>query len=249
MNFLQAVFLALVVMLVGAAMSGFVPLISWALGLVIIFLQALAARRRALAGGSNFDLLGASEIIVVYGILGLLTNLGIGVLLARPLLTGGADVFSDPKVLEPLLTRFGEGLLEAGVAPFAAVVLRQIEIHSGPKKLADVLVDPAALEEGFRRLELTLKGLNDELDKSVNRFSTGSARMAEAAAKMSGPLDAALTQLEAFKATLENVATNALAAGEATRGMGLQAKDASALLAELSKVIASVRNFIRADSA
>lgn len=248
--------------------------VAWFAGLAVISIAALWAHSQRERLASRFDMLGASEIVVVYGIFGLLASLAFGSAQSAPLIAAGLNGEAiDLRGLLPLAARFTEGLLAAGIAPLIAVLLRQYELMVGKPRLVDVVLDPKELEREFKGLELSLKGLNREVETMMMRFGGSADRLAEAVVALNGALNRSAAQVDLSGQELGA----ALSRGAASIGPPLEAtsnrlgemdaavrslrealtqvapnmdeltkqgKDAAKVLDELVEIIGSVRNFI-----
>jgi methyl-accepting chemotaxis protein len=248
--------------------------VAWLAGLFVIVFAAIWSLHDREKKTSRFDMLGAAEIVVVYGIFGLLASLAFGAARSAPLIQAGLSGNSiDLRSLVPLVTRFTEGLFAAGIAPLVAVVLRQFELMVGKPRLVDVVLDPAELEREFKGLELALKGLNREVEGMMTRFGGSADRLASAVSDLNKAIASSATLVdtsgrqlgEALSRGATNIASpltettsrlneleHALhdlrdALGEAvpnTQRLSEQGRDAAKVLDELIEVIGRVRNFI-----
>jgi hypothetical protein len=249
-------------------------LVAWVAGLLIMVFSAIYALWEREKFRSNFDMVAASEVIVVFGIFGLLSSLAFGAVQSAPLIDAGLSGKAiDLRTLIPLVYRFAEGLLAAGIAPVVAVVLRQVESLMGKPKLVDVVVDPKELEREFKGLELSLKGLNREVEGMMTRFGGSAGRLTDAVNGLNAAISASATTVEASGRQLGNAMSSgatglsgsldvsvqkitelhgALARLKqeldevvpGTRNFGAQGQAAAKVLDELVVVISSVRNFI-----
>jgi len=248
--------------------------VAWLAGLSVIVLGAIWCLTDRDKEASRFDMLGAAEIVVVYGIFGLLASLAFGAARSAPLIQAGLSGNAiDLRSLVPLVTRFTEGLFAAGIAPLVAVVLRQFELMVGKPRLVDVVLDPAELEREFKALELALKGLNREVEGMITRFGGSADRLANAvsdlnkaisgsaslvdasgrqlgdalsrgAASLASPLADTTSRLNELESALHGLRD---ALGEAvpnTQLLSEHGRDAAKVLDELIEIISRVRHFV-----
>lgn len=282
MKFLIFVFIA-----IGIAVAGlFLPhdqisvgvfgtsFVAWVVGLLVIVFAAIWALLERDRKSSRFDMLGASEIVVVYGIFGLLASLAFGAAQSAPLIEAGlSGTAIDLRALVPLVTRFTEGLFAAGIAPLVAVVLRQVELMVGKPRLVDVVLDPKELEREFKGLELSLKGLNREVEGMMTRFGGSAERLTDAvtalnkaiassatlvdasgrqlgdalsrgAASIAPPLEASSHRLSELDQAVRGLRDALAEAVPNTQALSAHGRDAAKVLDELIVIIGSVRNFI-----
>lgn len=248
--------------------------VAWLAGLVLIAGAALWSHARREKYASRFDMLGASEIVVVYGIFGLLASLAVGAARSVPLIMVGLSGEAiDLRQLLPLGARFAEGLLAAGIAPLVAVLLRQFELMVGTPRLVDVVLDPKQLEREFKGLELSLKGLNREIEAMMTRFGGSADRLTDAVAALNHAITTSATQVDlsgrelgaaltrgaasiappleaaSYRLGELDVAVKALRATLAETAPSMQeltkhGNDAARVLDELIEIVGSVRNFI-----
>ncbi len=280
-------FLAFVFLAIGIAVAGlFLPhdqisvgvfgtsFVAWVVGLLVIVFAAIWALLERDRKASRFDMLGASEIVVVYGIFGLLASLAFGAAQSAPLIEAGlSGTAIDLRALVPLVTRFTEGLFAAGIAPLVAVVLRQVELMVGKPRLVDVVLDPKELEREFKGLELSLKGLNREVEGMMTRFGGSAERLTDAvtalnkaiassatlvdasgrqlgdalsrgAASIAPPLEASSHRLNELDQAVRGLRDALVEAVPNTQALSAHGRDAAKVLDELIVIIGSVRNFI-----
>lgn len=282
MKFLACVFLAIAIAVFGL----FLPhdqirvgvfgasFVAWVTGLLVIVCAAIWSLYERDRKASRFDMLGASEIVVVYGIFGLLASLAFGAAQSAPLIEAGlSGTAIDLRALVPLVTRFTEGLFAAGVAPLVAVVLRQVELMIGKPKIVDVVLDPKELEREFKGLELSLKGLNREVEGMMTRFGGSAERLTEAvtelnkaiassatlvdasgrqlgealsrgAANIGPPLETSSNKLNELDRAVSQLRDALNEAVPNTQALSAHGRDAARVLDELVSIIGSVRSFI-----
>lgn len=145
------------------------PFVLAACNLSIILGLALAAIRAHRASGGRFDSAVGAETVVAFGVLALILGLATAI---SPLLRHGADALTfDAATLRQLGGPFVQGLVAAGLAPVVAVLLRHAsaELDDDPATEADQLGDALAY-------------LTEQIAGAV-----------EAAAALTGSLDAAAT--------------------------------------------------------
>lgn len=248
--------------------------VAWIIGLFVIVAASLLALWEREKKPSRFDMVGASEIVVVYGIFGLLASLAFGAAQSAPLIDAGLSGNAiDLRTLIPLVYRFTEGLFAAGIAPLVAVVLRQVELMVGKPRIVDVILDPMELEREFKTLEMSLKGLNREVDAMMTRFGGSADRLTDAvnalnaalassatsvdtsgrqlgdaiargAAGISGPLESSAQRLAELDRALLGLRDALAETIPNTQSLSIHGRDAAQVLDELVEVVASVRNFI-----
>src|SRR5690606_10066702 len=211
--------------------------VAWVVGLLVIVFAAIWALLERDRKASRFDMLGASEIVVVYGIFGLLASLAFGAAQSAPLIEAGlSGTAIDLRALVPLVTRFTEGLFAAGIAPLVAVVLRQVELMVGKPRLVDVVLDPKELEREFKGLELSLKGLNREVEGMMTRFGGSAERLTDAVTALNKAIASSATLVDASGRQLGD----ALSRGAASIAPPLEAS--SQRLSELDQAVRGLRD-------
>lgn len=237
-------------------------------GLLLLVVSAIGLRARRIP---RFDMMVAAEVIVAYGILSLVLGLALAIsnVLRSDVTQGGIQL----EELRPLLTPFVEGLVAAGVAPLAAVALRQLEVLKyGAAELADSSPEARLAEldervrkvsEAFDNLATSCRKSAEEFEKNASRFADTAGSWESAARKTKGALDAVASSAESGRSTLETAFGTIAAEADKARGalsgavsefgelagafgrLRSAAAESSRLLEELQKLIASVERFIR----
>jgi methyl-accepting chemotaxis protein len=214
----------------------------WGLGLVTLLLTAFASQRSKKA---RFETVVASEVIVVFGITTLVLSIGLGV--ART-----ADVWnaaSGPPPLDelaPAMRVFAEGFVAAGISPFCAVALRQLDVMARQEHepVGDVSDELDALRSALGRAAVAtntfannIKQVADGVQKASESLSTSLSAVGEGGEKAKAALEAAG---EAAKASGDKIKPTA----EELAKLGASAAEGSVLLDGLRDIIASVEQFV-----
>lgn len=237
-------------------------------GLLLLFLSAIGLRAR---GIPRFDMMVAAEVIVAYGILSLVLGLALAIsnVLRSDVTQGGIQLAE----LQPLLTPFVEGLVAAGVAPLAAVALRQLEVlkygvpesaEASPEaRLAELDEKIRKASEAFDGLIASCKRSSEQFEKSAKGFAGTTGTWEAAARKTEAAMDAVASSAESGRSRLETAFGTIAAEAEKARGslsaavsefgelagafgrLRSAAAESSRLLEELQRLIASVERFIR----
>ncbi len=214
----------------------------WGSGLVVLLVTAFISQH---AKKARFETVIASEVIVVFGITTLVLSIGLGV--ART-----ADVWnaaSGPPPLDqlaPAMRVFAEGFVAAGISPFCAVALRQLDVLSRQEHepVGDVSNELDALRSALGNAAV-----------ATNAFATSIKQVADgvqnAAATLSVSLNAVGAGADKAKAGLEAAGESASAtsnqikpAADELSKLGAAAAEGSVLLDGLRDIIASVEQFI-----
>ena len=219
--------------------------VAWLIGLVSLLLGALAFCRP----GAETSV--ASEMIVVYGIFGLLSNIAAGVIAAQPALQA-AQADWDPSSLLPILSRFSSGLLSAGLAPLVAVVLRGIDtarLNKEDDSQADELnAAHKLLIESINGARTNMTAAAEEFRSTVDKIVASAAQLSTSLEKSVGSADG----LEEVCAKLQSIAPSLTQlrdslSSTATNMGGLQTRthEAEQMLLALGEAIDKVTNFVR----
>lgn len=214
----------------------------WVLGIVTLLISAMVSQRSRKA---RFETVVASEVIVVFGITTLVLSIGLGV--ART-----ADVWSaasGPPPLDqlgPAMSVFAEGFIAAGISPFCAVALRQLDVMARQEHepVGDVSDELDALRSALGRAAI-----------ATNAFANNMKQVADGVQKASESLSVSLTAVgegaESAKAGLEAAGQAAKSSSERMQPaadelskLGARAAEGSVLLDGLRDIIASVEQFV-----
>ena len=199
------------------------PLIlGWALGLLTLMTSAFVARKNPTG---RFEMIVASEVIVVYGITTLVLSIGLGV-------TRTADVWvasSGPPPLDqlaPAMRTFAEGFIAAGISPFCAVALRQIDVLARRD-------DAEAEIESVGSVSDELENLRTALFNAAAAANAFAGSLGGAAEKVEASATALAETFDAAGQGGERVRAGLDAAGEAADAATAKFKPAAAELARL----------------
>jgi hypothetical protein len=221
------------------------PLIyGWGFGLVTLLTTAFIARRDP---KGRFENVVASEVIVVYGITTLVLSIGLGV-------TRTANVWqstSGPPPLDqlvPAMRVFSEGFIAAGVSPFCAVAIRQLDVLSTVEnepvgrvsgELDDLKRSIANAAGATNAFATSIKQAADSLQRASAEMTVSFEALGAGGVKAKSGLDAASDAASAVTNQFKP------AANELAR-LGSAAAEGSVLLDGLKDIIASVEQFIPA---
>jgi hypothetical protein len=219
------------------------PLIyGWILGVLSLLSTAVVSRQNPKA---RFDSVVASEVIVVYGITTLVLSIGLGV-------SRTADVWdaaAGPPPLDelvPSMRVFAEGFVAAGVSPFCAVGLRQLDVLTRGES-----APIGGVSDELGDLKLALGTAAGAMGTFAASIAQASEKVQQAAAGMSVSLDAVGEGGDRAKASLDAAGDAASAASgqlkpaaDELARLGSAANEGALLLNGLRDIIASVEQFI-----
>lgn len=230
------------------------PLVyGWGAGVVALLATAILSRRNAKA---RFESIVASEVIVVYGITTLVLSIGLGVSRTADVWEGAAG---PPPLdqLVPAMRVFAEGFVAAGVSPFCAVALRQIDVltrgpdYEGPSEARRGEVVGAAPTAPADQLSSAVISAT----AAANSFASsmrGAARNVEHASElMAIALEAvgkggerARSGLDAVSDSAASVAGRFKPTAQELAKLGASAKEGALLLDGLREIISAVEQFV-----
>lgn len=200
---------------------------------------------------SNFDVISGAEAIVAYGIFSLVFGITLSALIARPVLEQvmASGVVEVGGVFS-LIFRIGEGLIMAGLCPFAAVLMRQLDMRRSPDDIASGdLPDPAQLAASMQKL-------TDAFDSNSNAIRTHLNSLAIAVEASSititteiGKMDGAMSGMVQNSTDLANALGSAKTQSNdltiAIKALDDASRKATDLMEGLSELIAQVDDFTR----
>jgi methyl-accepting chemotaxis protein len=214
----------------------------WAAGMMALLVTAFVSRR---SKNARFETVVASEVVVVYGITTLVLSIGLGV-------SRTADVWNaaaGPPPLDqlvPSMRVFAEGFVAAGVSPFCAVGLRQLdvlgrgdqepvgEVSNELDSLKAALGTAAGATAGFAQ---SMRQASEVVDRASMRISTSLDGVAASGEGAKAGLDAA-------SAAASNASGRVQPAAEELARLGAAASEGAVLLDGLRDIIASVEEFL-----
>jgi hypothetical protein len=214
----------------------------WGLGVLALLGTAFVSRQDPKA---RFETVIASEVIVVYGITTLVLSIGLGV--SRTAEVWDAAAGPPPlDELAPAMRVFAEGFVAAGVSPFCAVGLRQLEVLSR-RETAPIGNVSSELDD----LKVSLGTAAGAMAAFAAAIAQASERVQQAAAGMSVSLEAVGEGGDKAKKSLDAAGDAATAASgqlkpaaEELARLGSAASEGALLLDGLRDIIASVEQFI-----
>lgn len=214
----------------------------WGLGIAALLLTAFVSQRMKKA---RFETVVASEVIVVFGITTLVLSIGLGV--ARTAEVWAAASGPPPlDELAPAMSVFAEGFIAAGISPFCAVALRQLDVFAREEHepVGDVSNELDALRSALGRAAVatnafanSIKQISDGVQRAADTLTASLEGVSEGGEKAKAAFEsageAAKTSSDKIKPTAEELAK-----------LGAAANEGSILLDGLRDIIASVEQFV-----